>query len=99
MSHLSGYNELLTEAQTGRLEAPMSSTREFQSQAEIDLVISEAAKSVTSAPTGAGCFKSFNFASCSQGITHKQALEIAAKTGTVVTWYEGKTCSQITCKA
>ena len=77
----------------------MEPTREFENQEEIDATVAEGVAEVLNAPTGAACFKTFGLASCSEGLTHAQAKAIAKKYGMSLTWYQGKTCQQITCKA
>ncbi len=49
--------------------------------------------------TGAACFKSIGFASCQDGITKKVADDIALRLNVSVTFYESKSCSEITCKS
>jgi len=56
-------------------------------------------ESLEKSATGAACFKSIGLASCSDGITRRQADKIAAKLGVSVSFHSGKSCSQISCKA
>lgn len=69
---------------------------------ELDRQIEEALKDfpepTDDAEKGAACFRSINFASCTEGITKETADKLAAKFGYSVKFYSGKTCSAISCK-
>lgn len=76
----------------------MNPTREYENQDELDRDVAAAVERSSAAPTGAACFRTLNFASCSGGLTHAQAIKIAAEMGLAVSWYAGKTCGQISCR-
>lgn len=66
-------------------------------EAAITKEIKSDTESVEKSATGAACFKSIGFASCQAGITREQANRIAAKLGVSVSFYPGKSCSEISC--
>ena len=69
----------------------------FESEYEFQSSIKKAREELVE-EKGAACFKTVGFASCVENLTEKEALAIAARTGTSVTHYPRKPCTEVECE-
>lgn len=80
-------------------EESMSALRKTVEKAEIlaQSLTADELKATPNAGTGACCLYTYGTSSCTGGITQTACAKAAANTGTMYSFTEGKSCSQVSC--